>query len=67
MVATGAECASGPMHLHHAAVGNSDVDYQVRLQPDSPDHRLEVYTPSTPAARDALRALASESDGSPVR
>ncbi|WP_419997080.1 helix-turn-helix transcriptional regulator [Streptomyces boninensis] len=52
-----ADCTTGPMLLRHPTVGPVDVDYQVWLQPDSPDHRLEVYTPSDPASADALRLL----------
>ncbi|WP_222928350.1 MmyB family transcriptional regulator [Cellulomonas telluris] len=42
-----ADCTSGAMQLHHPTVGAVDVEYQVWLQPDSRDHRLEVYTPAT--------------------
>lgn len=52
-----ADCTTGPMLLKHPTLGNIDVDYQVWLQPDSPDHRLEVYTPRDDAARAALAAL----------
>ncbi|MFD2472810.1 helix-turn-helix domain-containing protein [Amycolatopsis silviterrae] len=52
-----ADCTSGPMHLRHPTLGDIDVDYQVWLQPDSPDHRLEAYTPRDDASRDALRLL----------
>lgn len=60
MWATGdvADCTTGPMDMHHPTVGQVDVDYQVWLQPDSPDHRLEVYTPRNPASEDGLRLLA---------
>ncbi|MGW4399894.1 helix-turn-helix transcriptional regulator [Amycolatopsis nivea] len=54
-----ADCTSGPMNLRHPTLGHVDVDYQVWLQPDSPDHRLEAYTPRDAASRDALRLLAS--------
>ncbi len=37
----------------------ADVDYQVWLQPDSPDHRLKVYTPRDASSADALRLLAT--------
>ncbi|MBW0273393.1 XRE family transcriptional regulator [Nocardia sp. MH4] len=53
-----ADCTVGAMHLHHPTVGDVDVDYQVWLQPDSPDHRLEVYTPRDASTADALRLLA---------
>ncbi|MEV0331541.1 helix-turn-helix transcriptional regulator [Nocardia sp. NPDC050717] len=52
-----ADCTVGPMDLRHPTVGRVDVDYQVWLQPDSPDHRLEVYTPRDAASADALRLL----------
>lgn len=41
-----ADCTVGRMRLSHPTVGKVDVDYQVWLQPESPDHRLEVYTPT---------------------
>jgi transcriptional regulator with XRE-family HTH domain len=53
-----ADCTTGPMHLQHPTVGAVDVDYQVWLQPDSPDHRLEIYTPRDASSADALRLLA---------
>ncbi|MEW9552674.1 helix-turn-helix transcriptional regulator [Nonomuraea sp. NPDC050783] len=52
------DCTVGTMHLRHPTVGALSVDYQVWLQPDSPDHRLEVYTPNDPGSADALRLLA---------
>ncbi|WP_093258458.1 helix-turn-helix domain-containing protein [Thermostaphylospora chromogena] len=52
-----ADCTTGPMDLRHPTLGDVEVDYQVWLQPDSPDHRLEVYTPRNEASRDALRLL----------
>ncbi|OLF08256.1 helix-turn-helix domain-containing protein [Actinophytocola xanthii] len=59
MWATGdvADCTTGPMDLQHPTIGRLDVDYQVWLQPDSPDQRLEVYTPRDRPAQDALRLL----------
>uniref|UniRef100_UPI001F340ECA helix-turn-helix domain-containing protein n=1 Tax=Actinomadura macrotermitis TaxID=2585200 RepID=UPI001F340ECA len=56
-----ADCTVGDMHLRHATVGAVNVAYQVWLQPDSPDHRLEIYTPNDPASADALRVLAHQS------
>lgn len=53
-----ADCTTGPMDLQHPTIGRVDVDYQVWLQPDSPDHRLEVYTARDRASEDALRLLA---------
>ncbi|WP_406861563.1 helix-turn-helix transcriptional regulator [Streptomyces sp. HUAS MG47] len=52
-----ADCTVGTMRLQHPTVGRIDVDYQVWLQPESPDHRLEVYTPNDGASGDALRLL----------
>jgi transcriptional regulator with XRE-family HTH domain len=52
-----ADCTVGTMRLQHPTVGGVDVDFQVWLQPDSPDHRLEVYTPNDIASADALRLL----------
>lgn len=52
-----ADCASGPMNLQHPTLGTVQVDYQVWLQPDSPDHRLEVYTPCDDASRDAITLI----------
>ena len=54
-----ADCTVGTMYLQHPTVGALDVDYQVWLQPDSPGHRLEVYTPGDAASADALRLLSS--------
>ncbi|MFE3603833.1 helix-turn-helix transcriptional regulator [Streptomyces sp. NPDC059096] len=55
-----AECTVGTMRLRHPTVGAVDVDYQVWLQPEGPDHRLEVYTPNDPASADALRLLSAQ-------
>lgn len=52
-----ADCTSGPMNLQHPTIGAVNIDYQVWLQPDSPDHRLEVYTPRDNTSRDAVRLL----------
>ncbi|MFC7884759.1 helix-turn-helix transcriptional regulator [Streptomyces sp. NPDC057376] len=62
MWATGdvADCTVGSMHLRHPTVGTVNVDYQVWLQPDSPDHRVEVYTANDPASSDALRVLTQQ-------
>lgn len=59
MWATGevADCTIGEMHLQHPTIGAASVSYQVWLQPDSPDHRLEIYTPNDAASADALRLL----------
>ncbi|GGK55893.1 helix-turn-helix transcriptional regulator [Streptomyces flaveus] len=55
-----ADCTVGTMRLQHPTVGGVDVDYQVWLQPDSPDHRLEIYTPNDTASADALRLLSNQ-------
>ncbi|MBB5121803.1 XRE family transcriptional regulator [Streptomyces eurocidicus] len=55
-----ADCTVGAMHLRHPTVGDVGVDYQVWLQPESPDHRLEVYTPHDTASADALRLLSGQ-------
>ncbi|WP_232668057.1 helix-turn-helix domain-containing protein [Pseudonocardia sp. TRM90224] len=55
-----ADCTVGTQQLQHPTVGRLTVNYQVWLQPDSTDHRLEVYTPDDPASADALRLLASQ-------
>lgn len=57
-----ADCTVGTMHLQHPTVGSVSVTYQVWLQPDSPDHRLEIYTPNDPRSADALRVL-TQQDG----
>lgn len=69
-----ADCTVGTMVLSHPTLGAMDVEYQVWLQPESPDHRLEVYTPNDPATKDALSLLPSrlqvtgaQDSGQPVR
>lgn len=59
MWATGevADCTTGDMHLQHPTIGAASIAYQVWLQPDSPDHRLEVYTPNDASSADALQIL----------
>lgn len=52
-----ADCTVGRMLLSHPTMGSLDVDYQVWSQPESPDHRLEVYTPNDAATRKALALL----------
>jgi transcriptional regulator with XRE-family HTH domain len=54
-----ADCTVGTWRLQHPTIGSVDVDYQVWLQPDSPDHRLEIYTPHDSPSSDALRLLTS--------
>ena len=55
-----ADCTTGPMDLSHPDVGRVNVDYQIWLQPDSPDHRLEVYTPRDDSSRKALSLLSAQ-------
>lgn len=52
-----ADCTVGDMYLQHPTVGAVDVAYQVWLQPDSPGHRLEIYTPNDASSADALKIL----------
>ncbi|MEU5878129.1 helix-turn-helix transcriptional regulator [Spirillospora sp. NPDC047279] len=52
-----ADCTVGDMHLRHPTIGAVSVAYQVWLQPDSPGHRLEIYTANDPTSADALRLL----------
>ncbi|RKS06849.1 transcriptional regulator with XRE-family HTH domain [Nocardiopsis sp. Huas11] len=59
-----ADCTAAPMHVQHPTAGALSVTYQVWLQPDSPDHRLEVYTPNDPGSADALRLLARPQEAS---
>lgn len=54
-----ADCTVGRILLSHPTLGALDLDYQVWLQPESPDHRLEVYTPNNDASREALRLLSN--------
>ncbi|MFJ6575524.1 helix-turn-helix transcriptional regulator [Streptomyces sp. NPDC091368] len=60
-----ADCTVGDLRLRHPTVGPVDVAYQVWLQPDSPDHRLEIYTPDGTASADALRLLAQRASAGP--
>ncbi len=59
MWATGdvADCTTGDMHLRHPSVESASIAYEVWLQPDSPDHRLEIYTPDDGSSADALSLL----------
>lgn len=61
MWATGdvSDCTTGAVRLQHPTIGAVNVDYQVWLQPDSPDHRVEIYTPDDAATADALHLLTS--------
>lgn len=69
MWATGdvSDCTVGAMHLRHPTVGAVNVDHQVWLQPDSPDHRVEIYTPRDSASADALHVLNQQNAGPPSR
>ncbi|MFJ5259549.1 helix-turn-helix domain-containing protein [Streptomyces sp. NPDC088387] len=58
-----ADCTVGTMRLRHPTVGALEVDYQVWVQPDSPDHRLEVYTPNDANSAAALGELAGYRPG----
>lgn len=58
-----ADCTVGTMRLRHPTVGGITIDYQMWLQPDSPDHRLEVFTPNDSGSADALRLLAGQVAG----
>ncbi|MFJ9179957.1 helix-turn-helix transcriptional regulator [Streptomyces sp. NPDC102360] len=51
------DCTTAPMHLQHPQAGALGVTYQVWLQPDNPDHRLELYTPNDAGSANALREL----------
>ncbi len=42
-------------------VGAVNVDYQVWLQPDSPEHRVEIYTANDSTSSDAVRVLTQQS------
>ncbi|SHN29882.1 hypothetical protein SAMN05443668_104620 [Cryptosporangium aurantiacum] len=60
MWATGevSDCTTGDMYLQHPTVGTVTVAYQVWLQPDSPGHRLEIYTPNDASSAGAVKLLA---------
>ncbi|GAA3979702.1 helix-turn-helix transcriptional regulator [Streptomyces marokkonensis] len=62
MWATGdvSDCTVGAMHLQHPTVGAVNVEYQVWLQPESPDHRVELYTANDSTSSDAVRVLAQQ-------
>ncbi|RDD84369.1 helix-turn-helix domain-containing protein [Streptomyces parvulus] len=51
------ECTGGTKYLRHALVGELTVEFQIWLQADSPDHRLEVYSPADRESSDALTLL----------
>ncbi|MGW1145856.1 helix-turn-helix domain-containing protein [Streptomyces sp. NPDC002454] len=62
------DCTFGSRRLNHPGAGPLELTYQVWLQPDSPDCRLEVYTaePGTPSA-DALALLTGAAAPAPRR
>ncbi|MFE9663766.1 helix-turn-helix domain-containing protein [Streptomyces sp. NPDC005955] len=54
------DCTFGGRRLRHPVVGELELTYQVWLQPDSPDHRLEIFTAEPgSASADALALLAA--------
>jgi transcriptional regulator with XRE-family HTH domain len=53
------ECTSGTKRFRHPLVGELSVEFQLWLQADSPDQRLEVYTPADEPSADALALLAT--------
>ena len=50
-------CTGGTKRFRHPLVGALTVDFQVWLQADAPDHRLEVYSPADESSADALALL----------
>lgn len=60
------ECTSGTKHFCHPLVGELTVRFQLWLQADSLDHRIEVYTPANDAAAEALARLAKTTPGDEV-
>lgn len=52
-----AECTGGVKNFRHPLIGELTVEFQIWLQADSPDHRLEVYTPIDQESADALTVL----------
>lgn len=55
------DCTAGPMDMRHPYAGDLDVDYQVWLQHDSPDDRLEVYTPRDRESAERLSRIVADS------
>lgn len=51
------ECTGGTKRFQHPLVGELTADFQIWLQADSPDHRLEVYTSADQQSADALSLL----------
>lgn len=59
-------CTAGVKRIQHPLVGALTVRFQIWLQADSPDHRLEVYIPVDQASADAIALLNTIETGSPV-
>ena len=59
MWATGrvSECTGGTKDFRHPLVGELTAEFQIWLQADTPDHRLEVYTPVDQKSADAMTLL----------
>lgn len=53
----GGECTGGTKRFRHSLVGALTINFQVWLQADTPDHRLEIYTPTDKPIADALALL----------
>lgn len=51
------ECTGGIKYFQHPLVGELSAEFQIWLKADSPDHRLEVYTPADRQSADALSLL----------
>lgn len=52
-------CTSGTKQFQDPLVGPLTVEFQIWLQADSPDHRLEVYSPANQTSADADALLNS--------
>lgn len=50
-------CTAGVKHFQHPLVGALTLDFQIWLQADSPDHRIEIYLPADQFSEDALAKL----------
>ncbi|RMI13412.1 helix-turn-helix domain-containing protein [Cellulomonas triticagri] len=57
-------CTGGTKRFRHPLVGALTLDFQVWLQADAPDHRLEVYSPADEPSADALALLGTLVHGS---
>ncbi|WP_084737170.1 MmyB family transcriptional regulator [Nocardiopsis flavescens] len=61
-----ADCVGGTKRFRHPLVGELGMEFQIWLQADSPDHRLEVYTPTDQGSADAMTLLETLThDGGP--